>query len=151
MSTYRLQREQLIPQSIERVFSFFANAENLELLTPRWLNFEILSPPPIEMHVGSIIQYRLRIHGMPVHWTTAITEWNPPFGFVDVQLNGPYRLWHHRHRFMSHGQQTHMIDEVTYRLPFGWLGNVAHHLLVKRDLQRIFDFRVQMIGAYQWK
>jgi len=146
MSTYRLQREQILPQPIERAFSFFANAENLELLTPQWLHFEILTPPPIAMHVGTVIQYRLRVHGLPVHWTTSITDWNPPFEFVDVQLKGPYRLWHHRHRFESLGDQTRMTDEVTYRLPFGWIGNAAHRLLVRGDLQRIFDHRAQVIA-----
>jgi len=151
MSTFRLQREQMIAQPIDRVFSFFANAENLELLTPQWLNFEILTPPPIAMHVGAIIQYRLRVHGLPVHWTTAICDWNPPFEFVDVQLKGPYRLWHHRHRFESLGQQTRMTDEVTYRLPCGWLGYAAHGLFVKGDLRRIFDFRAEVIEAFEWK
>jgi len=87
------------------------------------------------------------VHGLPVHWTTSITDWNPPFEFVDVQLKGPYRLWHHRHRFESLGDQTLMTDEVTYRLPFSWIGNAAHRLLVRGDLQRIFDYRAQVIAG----
>ena len=112
MSTYQLVREQIIPRPLDDAFSFFADARNLETLTPPLLHFEILTPGTIEMQVGTIIQYALRVHGIPIHWTTAISVWNPPFEFVDVQLRGPYVLWHHRHTFESLGDSTRMVDEV---------------------------------------
>jgi len=145
MGTHRLIREQIIPVPVEDVFPFFADARNLETLTPPWLRFEILTPGEIEMRVGTIIQYSLRVHGLPVHWTTAITQWNPPFEFVDTQLSGPYVLWHHRHTFESMGNATRMVDEVNYRLPLGWLGELAHVALVRRDLTNIFEYRSQVV------
>lgn len=145
MSTYRLIREQIISRPLDEVFAFFADARNLETLTPPWLQFEILTPGEIEMRVGSIIQYALRVHGLPVHWTTAITVWNPPHEFVDVQLRGPYVLWYHRHTFESVGNSTRMTDEVNYRLPLGWIGRAMHSLMVRRDLKTIFDYREQTV------
>ena len=145
MSTYRLIREQVISRPLDEVFAFFADARNLETLTPPWLRFEILTPGQIEMRAGAIIQYALRVHGLPIHWTTAITVWNPPFEFVDVQLHGPYVLWHHRHTFEAVGNSTRMIDEVSYRLPFGWFGRAMHSVMVRRDLKTIFDYREQTV------
>jgi ligand-binding SRPBCC domain-containing protein len=145
MTTYQLVREQTVSLSLDEVFAFFADARNLETLTPPWLKFEILTPGEIPMQAGAIIQYALRFRGVPIHWTTSITVWNPPFEFVDVQLSGPYVLWHHRHTFESVGTNTKMIDEVHYRLPFGKIGNMVHALIVRRDLQRIFDFRKKVI------
>lgn len=142
---YRLTREQRISRPVPEVFQFFADARNLQRLTPPWLNFEILTPGEIPMHNGAIIQYSLRIHGIVVHWTTSIPVWSPPSQFVDVQLRGPYVLWHHVHRFEAVGDDTRMVDEVHYKLPFGWLGRVAHWLLVRRDLERIFDYRQEAI------
>lgn len=146
MTTHRLFREQLIPRPIEDVFAFFADARNLEAITPSWLRFEMLTPQPVTMQAGAILQYSLRLHGWPIHWTTAITVWRPPFEFVDVQLRGPYRLWHHRHTFETVGDATRMIDEVDYRLPFGWAGSLAHGLFVRRDLQAIFDYRQETVA-----
>lgn len=145
MSTYRLIREQTIARPLDEAFAFFADARNLETLTPPWLRFEILTPGKIDMQVGTIIQYALRVHGLPIHWTTAITVWNPPIEFVDVQLQGPYVLWHHRHTFESLGESTRMMDEVHYRLPIGWLGRAMNSVLVRRDLGAIFDYREQTI------
>lgn len=145
MSTYRLFREQTIARPLDEVFSFFADARNLETLTPRWLQFEILTPGDIEMRVGTIIQYALRVHGVPINWTTAIAVWNPPLEFVDVQLKGPYVLWHHRHTFESLGNSTRMTDEVNYRLPFGRIGQAMHVAMVRRDLKAIFDYREQTV------
>lgn len=145
MSIHRLFREQIISRPVAEVFSFFADAQNLETLTPPWLRFEILTPGQIEMRVGAIIQYALRVHGLPVNWTTAITVWNPSFEFVDVQLRGPYVLWHHRHTFEAAGNSTRMIDEVSYRLPLGWFGRAMHSVMVRRDLKTIFDYREQMV------
>ena len=146
MKTYRLVREQIIPRPLEDVFGFFADARNLESLTPPWLRFQILTPGDIEMRVGTIIQYTMKVHGICVNWTSAITVWNPPFEFVDVQQSGPYALWHHRHRFESLADKTRMTDDVTYALPFAWLGRAMHSLLVQRDLDRIFRFREKMVS-----
>jgi ligand-binding SRPBCC domain-containing protein len=145
MKTYRLVREQIIARRQDKVFAFFSDARNLETITPRWLHFQILTPGEIEMRVGTMIQYALRVHGLPLRWTTAITIWKPPFEFVDVQLNGPYALWHHRHTFEPRGDETRMTDEVTYALPLGWLGRVIHGVLVQRDLEMIFGFREKAI------
>ena len=145
MSTYRLVREQTIDRPLDEVFAFFADARNLETLTPPWLRFEILTPGEIDMHVGMIIQYALRVHGLPINWTTAITVWNPPFEFVDVQLRGPYVLWHHRHTFEAVGSSTRMVDEVNYRLPLGWIGRAMNRVLVCRDLEIIFDHREKTV------
>ena len=145
MKPYRLFREQMIARPIDEVFQFFADAQNLEKLTPPWLSFQILTPLPIAMHAGAIIQYALRLHGIPVRWTTAITEWMPPLEFVDVQLVGPYVMWHHRHRFEAIGEQTRMTDEIHYVLPYGWLGRLAHNAFVARDLAAIFEFRARSV------
>ena len=137
-----LRREQRLPGSPEEVFPFFADAGNLEAITPDWLGFRIVTPRPIEMHVGALIEYRLRLHGIPVAWLTRIEEWSPGVRFVDAQLAGPYALWHHTHEFTPDGPDaTVMRDTVRYAMPLWPLGEVAHALLVRRDLERIFDFR----------
>ncbi len=101
LKTYRLTREQFVPLGLDEVFDFFADAGNLELLTPPWLHFEILAPSPVEMREGTLIDYKLRLHGVPIRWQSEITVWQPPFRFVDRQRRGPYRLWVHTHRFES--------------------------------------------------
>jgi ligand-binding SRPBCC domain-containing protein len=141
-----LEREGWIPRPLEEVFSFFGDAGNLEKITPPWLNFQILSPRPIQMAVGAKIVYQIRWHGAPMRWTTEIVEWNPPFGFVDVQLKGPYRRWHHSHSFARQRDGTLMKDRVGYELPFGWLGRIAHALTVRKTLAEIFDYRLRVIG-----
>ena len=107
-SFHTLRREQSIPRPIDEVFAFFSNARNLEAITPRWLGFRILTPEPIRLQQGTEIQYRLTLRGIPVRWTTGIRIWDPPSRFVDVQLHGPYQLWHHSHRFTSDGAATRM-------------------------------------------
>lgn len=141
MSSHRLQREQVLGRPLHEVFAFFAGARNLERLTPPWLSFQVLTPEPITMRVGMLIDYRLRIHGIPLHWTTRIDEWEPEGAFVDRQIAGPYRLWHHRHSFRAQGDTTVVSDTVDYALPFGILGETAHRLFVRRDLERIFAHR----------
>jgi len=137
-----LRREQWLPRPPEAVFGFFADAGNLEAITPGWLSFRIVSPRPIGMRAGALIEYRLRLHGAPVSWLTRIEEWKPGVRFVDAQLRGPYELWHHTHEFEPDGAGgTLMRDTVRYALPFGPLGTLAHRLLVRRDLERIFDYR----------
>ena len=136
-----MEREQVLPGSPDEVFPFFADARNLEAITPPLLRFEVVTPDPIEMGVGTIIQYRLRLHGVPVRWLTSIQAWDPPHRFVDVQVRGPYALWHHTHTFSEHPRGTLMRDTVRYAIGFGVLGRVAHRLFVHGDVEAIFDFR----------
>jgi ligand-binding SRPBCC domain-containing protein len=129
-----------LPAPIAHVFEFFAEAQNLELITPPWLNFRIVEHPDT-MGAGSEFAYRLRIHGVPVHWRSHITDWQPPHRFVDVQLTGPYRYWVHEHRFDElDGEDggTRMLDRVRFDIP-GRRG--PHVALVLHDLRRIFEFR----------
>src|SRR5579862_6114943 len=116
---YTLRGEQWIERPIDEVFAFFADAHNLEEITPPWVGFKILSMSTESINEGTIIGYRLRLHGIPIHWRTKICEWNPPYSFVDEQTTGPYKKWRHKHRFEAHGGRTKMIDEVQYLLPFG--------------------------------
>ena len=145
MRFHTFRRAQWIPRPIDEVFAFFSDARNLEDITPSWLGFRILTPGPIQIAEGTRIRYRLRLHGIPVGWETEIRRWNPPNRFVDVQLDGPYQLWHHTHRFEPKDGGTLMMDIVRYRLPFGIIGRVVHHLKARRDVERIFDHRAQHI------
>jgi ligand-binding SRPBCC domain-containing protein len=140
-----LRREQWIPRPIDEVFAFFSDARNLEEITPPWLGFRILTPGPIRIAAGTRIRYRLSLQGIPLGWTTEIRQWLPPFRFVDVQLRGPYRLWHHTHRLEPKDGGTLMTDVVRYRLPFGILGRVMHRIKVRHDLERIFSYRFRRI------
>jgi hypothetical protein len=145
MRVHRLEREQLVPQPLDEVFPFFAQARNLERITPPWLGFEVITPEPIAMRPGTLIEYRLRLHGLPIRWLTRIDEFEPGHGFVDRQIRGPYRVWHHRHEFEARGDATLVRDTVHYALPLGLLGALAHLVLVRRDLRRIFDFRREAV------
>ena len=127
-----------LPRSREEIFPFFADARNLQRITPPWLSFEVLTPEPITLRAGTLIDYRLKIHGFPLRWRTEIAEWEPPRRFVDTQLRGPYRLWHHTHTFEERDGGTLCGDRVRYRVPGGAL---VHALFVKRDVARIFEFR----------
>jgi ligand-binding SRPBCC domain-containing protein len=141
MRTHVLERAQIVRRPIDEVFAFFARAHNLERITPPWLRFEVLTPDPVAMGRGTLIDYRLRVHGVPLRWTSRIDEWAPDAAFADVQVRGPYRLWHHRHEFEPHRDGTLVRDRVAYALPVGPLGELAASLFVHRDLARIFDFR----------
>jgi ligand-binding SRPBCC domain-containing protein len=142
---YRLEREQVVAAGPDEVFDFFSRARNLEELTPPWLRFEVVTPEPIEMAQGTRIEYRLRLHGVPLRWVSRIEEWQPGRGFVDRQLRGPYRLWHHRHEFVAHERGTLVRDTVHYSLPLGPLGALAHAAFVARDLAAVFEYRRQRI------
>jgi ligand-binding SRPBCC domain-containing protein len=143
-----LERAQFLPRPIEEVFAYFADPANLNDLTPPSLNFRIVTPTPIEMRVGTLIDYRLRVHGLPVRWRTAITHYDPPHSFTDEQLHGPYRRWVHLHTFTSaivHGVEgTQMVDRVEYALP-RWsprfVNRLVHRAFVAPDLARIFEYR----------
>jgi ligand-binding SRPBCC domain-containing protein len=137
-----LERRQRVELPIDEVFAFYGDARNLELITPPWLGFEVTTPQPIEMGVGTLIEYRLRLHRVPVRWRTRITAWEPPRRFVDTQVRGPYSLWEHTHTFEADGPGATIIeDRVRYSIPFGPLGELADRLLVQRDLRQIFDYR----------
>ncbi|MEQ8791859.1 MAG: SRPBCC family protein [Pirellulaceae bacterium] len=139
---YRLTTELRVPAPIDEVFPFFADALNLEEITPPWLNFRVLTTPPIEMRVGTLIDYKLRLHGVPVRWRTRISDWEPPHRFVDEQLRGPYRLWRHEHTFKALGEETLIRDQVDYRVPGG---AIVHRLLVGRDVRMIFEYRHELL------
>jgi ligand-binding SRPBCC domain-containing protein len=147
MRVHVLQREQVLPGTPEEVFPFFADARNLEAITPPLLKFEVVTPGEIPMRVGTLIQYRLRLHGIPASWLTSIQEWDPPHRFVDVQVRGPYALWHHTHDFEDHPDGTLMRDTVRYAIGFGPLGSLAARAFVRRDVATIFDFRREAVVA----
>ncbi len=123
-------------------FDFFSRPENLQVITPPWLDFRMVATPQ-RLQARSLIRYRLRWRWLPIRWATEISQWNPPHGFVDRELSGPYALWNHEHSFLAHEGGTMMRDRVTYALPLGVFGWVAHKTLVKRDVERIFDFRAE--------
>ncbi len=146
MKTYILKRRQVIAKPIRDVFHFFGKPENLEEITPGSVGFNILTPRPIIMKAGTVLDYTIRILGLPIRWTTLISSYDPPNGFSDVALRGPYSFWHHTHTFERAAQGTTMTDEVHYALPFGFLGRIVHALWVRRQLNYIFDYRANVIG-----
>jgi ligand-binding SRPBCC domain-containing protein len=140
--TFDFEARIWLPKPREQVFAFFANPRNLDRLTPPWLRFEILTEDPIEMRAGTLLDYKLRIHGVPIHWQSEITVWEPPLRFVDRQTRGPYRSWLHTHAFLSHQGGTIVEDSVKY-VPSG--GSIIQRFLVAPDLQRIFSYRHEML------
>ena len=143
---WRLRCESVVPRPRDEVFAFFADARNLERLTPALLRFEVLTPEPIEMREGLLIDYRLRVHGVPIRWKTEIPVWEPPTRFVDRAVRSPYALWRHEHTFEEVGGGTLVRDVVEYR-PMGWvLAGVVNAVFVRRDLLEIFRFRTARIG-----
>lgn len=136
-----IDERQWVPRPLDEVFRFFSRPENLGELTPPEMRFEILTPEPLTMRPGALIDYGIRLGPLPMRWSSLITEYDPPHGFVDAQLRGPYDLWHHRHAFMQKDGVTEIRDTVHYRLPFGPLGNLAHALVVRRQLAGIFAYR----------
>ena len=147
MSVHLLERRQRIEAPIERVFDFYSDTLNLEPLTPPWIHFQVTSPVPVTMEAGTLLDYKLRLHGVPVRWRTRIETWEPPVGFLDTQAKGPFSLWEHTHVFEPDGDSATVVhDRVRYVLPLGPLGAIAHRLFVHRDLERIFDYRRDAIA-----
>lgn len=148
MRIHVLERSQRVEIPVERAFSFYADAANLEPLTPPWLHFNLLTRQPLTLEAGALLDYRLRLHGVPIRWRTRIETWEPPHRFLDTQVRGPYALWEHRHTFEPDGEGATLIhDHVRYAIPLGPLGELAHRLFVRRDLERIFDFRRDALAA----
>lgn len=138
VGAFVLNAELFLPKAIDGVFEFFGDAFNLEQITPPFLRFEVQTPRPIRMAAGTLIDYRLKVRGVPLRWRSEITAWEPPFRFVDEQRRGPYRLWHHEHTFQAVEGGTIVRDTVTYRVPGGRLVN---RLFIAPDLRRIFQYR----------
>ena len=133
----RFESDLWVPRPLDDVFAFFSDAANLEALTPPWLHFRILTPQPIAMHPGTLIDYRIRLRGIPISWQSEITDWSPPRQFVDQQRRGPYRRWIHTHTFAAEGIGTRVSDRVDFEVPLGWLTG----RFVLRDVEKIFAFR----------
>lgn len=148
MKVYTLERELQIDRPLEEVFGFFQEPGNLAKITPDTVDFRILTPTPIRMQTGAVIDYTIKVFGIRRYWTTLITDFEPGRRFVDVQLKGPYEFWHHTHTFEASERGTLMKDMVRYVLPFGLLGRLAHALVVRRQLKGIFDYRERVISRY---
>ena len=142
-SGYWLRAEMLVDHPLQTVFNFFADAKQLERITPPILNFKILTPMPVEMNEGLLLDYQISIHKIPIKWRTEIAAWEPPYRFVDRQLKGPYKLWHHEHTFEETDKGTLVKDKVLYK-PIG--GALVHKLFVRRDLEKIFRYRQEKIA-----
>jgi uncharacterized protein (TIGR01777 family) len=146
-ATYRLRTEVTLQQSLDDVFSFFSRAENLGILTPPHMSFDILTPPAGDTETGDVIDYRITLGPIPMNWQTEIASFVPGSHFVDVQLRGPYRSWLHEHRFIAGEDQgqTTMLDVVHYRPPLGILGRIVHWMFIRHELRRIFSYRRQVV------
>jgi hypothetical protein len=142
MHIHQFSSEIWLARPIREIFAFFSDATNLDSITPPWLSFRTVTRQPIEMHLGTVIDYRLRVRGFPVHWRSEITEWERPYHFVDEQIRGPYRLWIHAHRFQTRNGGTLVCDDVRYAVPFDWL---LHKFMVRPDVERIFTYRADCL------
>jgi ligand-binding SRPBCC domain-containing protein len=139
---HKLERTQVVPISIGEAFEFFSNPRNLERLTPGIVHFQFLKPPPEKVSPGTVLEYRLRLYGLPVKWRTRIETVEPPTRFVDVQDKGPYAWWRHTHSFREvDAHHTEIRDQVEFGMPLGPLGELAYRLLVAGSLRQIFNYR----------
>ncbi len=145
MTTYVLDRSQIIAAPLDVAFRFFEDPRNLAKITPGWLSFEIVDIDGLPLRAGSQIEYRIKWLGIGSGWRTLIEEFERPHRFVDRQIGGPYRRWRHEHRFEASGGETVMRDRVEYELPYGVVGRIVHRLVVRRQLQQIFDYRAERI------
>lgn len=142
----QLHRRQVVGGSLGEVFAFFKDPKNLEVITPPWLGFSVAQAPEQVDRAGGRIEYRLRLHGVPLRWTSRISEYVEGESFADEMLTGPYRRWYHRHRFSAVPGGVEMEDVVDYCLPYGVLGRLAHAVFVRRQLEAIFDYRARAIA-----
>ena len=142
MKTFRLETQLWLPQSRDKIFDFFSDPGNLDRLTPAWLKFRIETPLTTKISLGTILDYRLRIHGLPIHWQSQISAWEPPDRFIDRQTKGPYSLWIHQHYFEDSDGGTIVGDDVEYAVPGG---AIVQKLLVAPDLDRVFKYRHQVL------
>lgn len=142
MRVHRFEQELWLPRKRREVFTFFSDARNLDAITPEWLSFRTISTAPVEMKVGAVIDYRLRVHGIPLRWRSRITQWEPPSRFADAQTRGPYRLWLHEHEFGERDGGTLVRDKVRYAVPFDFL---LHKLFVRADVEKIFAYRARKL------
>ena len=147
MPDHVLESRLLLPAPRARVFDFFATPENLAAITPGWLGLALLTPRPIVIAAGAVLDYRIRWLGLPFRWRSLIREYDPPYRFVDVQVIGPYARWEHRHMFLEEEAGTVVEDRVTYRLPLGPLGELAHRLSVRRQIETIFAYRRERLRS----
>ncbi len=144
MAERTIRKEILVQGTPENLFLFFADARNLNRITPAWLNFHILNPD-VKLQKGLRIEYALKWRGFPLRWISEITEWNPPHGFIDTQIHGPYKTWIHKHMFVRENSDTRIIDEVHYSVPGSFLEPLIHKFFVGPDVKRIFEYRTQTI------
>lgn len=140
MSIYTLKTQMWVPQSVKDTFAVFEDPRNLGRITPPWLTFRMLTRDPV-MQLDSVFDYELRWNGLPIRWRSLITDYEPPFFFVDLMAKGPYRFWRHKHTFHPTEEGTLVTDEVDYAMPLGWLGELAHKLHVSKQLKEIFRYR----------
>ena len=145
MKIYELITKQTINKPIPEVFSFFARPENLAVITPKKLDFRILTPSPINMEKGTVIDYTIKLIFFRVHWRTLITSYDPIHTFTDEQIKGPYLFWHHTHNFKQKDHGVEITDRVRYAIPFGMLGRLVHWLWIRHDLKHIFEYRTSVI------
>ena len=146
MTPHVLIRKTVIKKNIEQLFDFFSKAENLNSITPPLLGFKIITPLPVQMKKGTIIDYKIKLNGIPFSWRTEITKWDPPFLFEDTQIKGPYKIWIHEHRFDEKEGMTIMTDTVRYLSPGGIFEFIPHNLMVKKKVEFIFDYREKVLN-----
>ena len=145
---YQLETAFIVAADLQTTWSFFSRAQNLPTITPPWLDFRLLTPSPITLQQDSIMDYTIRWLGARIHWRTRIIDWSPPHQFIDLQIRGPYTLWHHQHTFVPApgGNGTECRDRVVYKLPGMVLGRITHRLAVRRQLVEIFEYRQQQVA-----
>ena len=141
MENFNIHRSQFIDKPRDVVFSFFSKPENLESITPPYLHFKILNTLPVPMGKGQIINYKLKIRGISIKWNSLIKSYCPPFSFIDEQIKGPYSMWHHSHEFIEEKNGTRIVDNVKYKIPFGFIGKLINYFWVAKDLEKIFNYR----------
>ena len=150
MKLYNFESKQTINCSIETVFSFFSSPENLKVLTPPRLGFKILTPSPINMSKGCLIDYLIYFMGIPVHWRSIITDYDPPYMFIDQQIKGPYTLWHHKHTFREIKNGVEIRDRVVNSIPVGWMVRLLHKYWIKKIWKIFFHTREILLPAFLW-